>query len=232
MGKTVGVNLNLNWRSYAAEFLGTFVFVLVSLGVLINKETFGDLDVLAVGLATGLTYASMVFATIHTSGGHLNPVITLSLWFVRKIRSIDCLVYIMCQLLAGFLATFLLLFIFGNGIVDFSFGLVSGGQEVILQKAVSVEALMSAVLVFAYFSCIVYKRGPVSFGPLVLGFVVFSVYLFSFAVSGGVVNPAKALGPALVSGSYSELTAWIVGPLAGSLFAFVYDFLFLKKNHK
>lgn len=219
----------MNWRAYVAEFLGTFVFILVSVGATLAELFFGEIGLLGVALAAGFSYAAMVFATVSISGGHLNPAISLSLWFSKKLAPLDLIFYSLAQFLAGFAAVLTLSYIFSASAGDFAQGLTLG-EGITLQKIVVTEAIFSAILVFVYFATMVARRTAVSFGPIALGFVMIFAILVAGPVSGGVVNPAKALAPAVISGSYGGLLAWIVGPYVGSLFCLVYEFLFSRKK--
>ena len=228
MAKKFFSKINLNWRAYAAEFLGTFVFVLISLGAALADTIDGQLGLLGISIASGFVYMAMVFATVGISGGHLNPAISLSLWFAKKLSTFDVIFYILAQFMAGLAAAGVLFYIFGQ---DTVLSLQTAGG-VSMQTAVAVEAIMAAVLVFVYFATLVDRKGPSSFGPFALGLTVVASYLFAAPVFGSFINPAKALAFSLLSSSYSELVFWMVGPFTGSLFGLVYEFLFLRKTSK
>ncbi|MCR4324059.1 MAG: aquaporin [Candidatus Curtissbacteria bacterium] len=221
-----------NWRAYVAEGIGTFVFVFVSLLAVLVNIFYGELGVVGVAIATGFVYTAMVFGTVHLSGGHLNPAITLALWLTRKINGVSAVIYILAQVTGGLLAALLLFLIFGQEGLKFSLGAQVTGGGVSMQLAVIVEAVLTAILVFGYFATLVDRRGPVSFGPLVVGFTVLCSFLVASPISGGVLNPAKVIGASLISGSYGALVVWIIGPLTGSLMGFVYDFVFVKKSSR
>ena len=228
MTKNILAQIISGWRAYLAEFLGTFVFIFVSLGAVLADSLFGEIGILGIALAAGLAYGAMVFATVGISGGHLNPALSLSLWFAQKLAAVDLIFYTLAQFLAGFAAVLALAYIFSAGASDFSLGAILG--QVTVQKIAVAEAIFAAILTFVYFATMVDRRGPTSFGPLALGFVVIFAILVAGPVSGGVINPARALAPAVISNSYSELLPWIVGPYGGSLFGLVYEVVCLRKG--
>lgn len=212
-----------------AEFLGTFVFVFVASGAVLSNIFYGDVGSLGVALATGLSLAAMIWATAAISGGHLNPAVTLAVWLTGKISVINAVFYIASQVLASFAAGGVLLYIFGDRAIRFNLGAPILGADVAVGTALLLEAILTAVLVFAVFATVVDRRGSVSFGPLVIGLVVVCGGIFAGPITGAALNPARAIGPAVITGSFTNLPIWILGPFAGSLFGLVYEFLFLRK---
>jgi len=220
------------WRAYLAEFLGTFVFVLIASGAVLSNVFYSEIGTLGIALATGLSITSMMYATVHISGAHLNPAVTVALWLAQKIKGSSAFFYVIAQIFASFAAAAVVLLIFGNSAKEFVLGGPSVGASVSQQTALVIESILTAVLVFAFFATIVDRRGPIIFGPLVVGFVVVIASLFTLPISGAALNPARAIGPEVLSGSFQSLAIWIIGPLAGSLFGLVYEFLFLRKGKK
>src|SRR3954463_5276838 len=97
-----------------AEFIGTFALCFV--GILAIHAPGAGL--VGVALAHGLTIAVMASATMHTSGGHLNPAVTLGFLVTGKIRAQAAAAYIVVQLLAGVVASLLILSFFPPGARD------------------------------------------------------------------------------------------------------------------
>lgn len=221
-----------DWRSYVAEFLGTFVFVFIACGAVLTNAFYADIGVLGLAFAGGIAYAVSMFMTVHLSGGNLNPAVTLALWLTQKIRGHIAVFYILAQILASFAVAQVLLLIFGREALNFALGGPQIGADIALRTAVVIEVILTAILIFAYFATMVDKRGPVSFGPLAIGVTYVACSIFGQLLSGAALNPARAIGPLVSSQAYETLAVWIIGPLAGALFALVYDFLFLKKPSK
>ena len=226
------VYINLPWRAYLAEFLGTFVFVFIAAGAVLSNIIFGDVGVLAQATAGGLALAAMIWATAAISGGHINPAVTLAVWFVGRISTLNAFFYIFAQVLASFAAAGLLLFVFGPAAMQFGLAAPVLGANVSVQAAVVVEAVLTAALVFAVFATTIDSRGSVSFGPLVIGLVAMVGGIFAGPITGAALNPARVLGPAVIAGSYTNLPIWILGTFTGSLFGIVYNFVFLRKTSK
>lgn len=223
---------NLDWRAYLAEFLGTFVFVFLASCAVITNGIYGEVGSLGIALATGLILSAMIFATVHVSGGHLNPAVTLALWLTQKINTINGVFYILAQLGASLAAAGSLLFLFGQKAIALSLGgpgIVTGVDP---QLAVVLEAIFTAVLVFAVFATIVDRRGPGSFGPLVIGLVVVCASIAIGPVTGAALNPARAFGPLVLTQQFDALAVYIIGPLCGALIGFVYEYAFLRSSKK
>jgi len=73
------------WLALLAEFLGTFLLVLVACGSCSQFNKYQPADVVQIALAFGLSVATIVWAIAHISGGHINPAVTVGFLLTRKI---------------------------------------------------------------------------------------------------------------------------------------------------
>jgi len=220
------------WRAYVAEFLGTFFFVLIANWVVLAASLYGGISALEVALAVGFSYLALLFATIHTAGGFLNPAVTISLWLAKKISGSRACFFLIAQILASFLAAETLFILFGQNAVQFHFGQPAFGLGVSAQTALIAESLLTGGLIFAVFGTVVDRNGPGSFGPLVVGLYLAAATIIAGPISGAVFNPARVFGPSLLSYDSANLVVFVVASLVGSLFGPVYEFVFLQKSKK
>src|SRR5437899_5885756 len=100
-------------RPLLAEFIGTFALIFVGIGAI---KTAGH-DVLAVALAHGLTIAAFVSATLHISGGQLNPAVTFGLVCGGHMKWTNALPYWIAQCLGGICAALICRGLFGREVV-------------------------------------------------------------------------------------------------------------------
>src|SRR5512136_3085147 len=89
-----------------AEFFGTFWLVFGGCGSAVLAAAFPTLGIgfLGVALAFGLTVLTMAFAISHISGCHLNPAVSIGLWFGGRFPAKQLLPYIVAQVLGAIAA--------------------------------------------------------------------------------------------------------------------------------
>jgi aquaporin TIP len=210
----------MNKKALIAEFVGTFALIFIGVGsVVADQLTGGKVGLTGIALAHGLTIAVMVSATAAISGGHLNPAVTIGLWSVRKIDSVNALGYIGAQLLGGIVAALLLKASIPTPILAaISMGTPALGPEISINMGLLTEIILTFLLVFVVFGTGVDPRGP-KCGGLFIGLTVAVDILMGGPITGGAMNPARYLGPALVGGGLQHLAIYIIGPIAGGILA-------------
>jgi MIP family channel proteins len=209
-------------RSWSAELVGTFVFVTIVSGSVILSPL---ISTVGVALAHALGLAAMVTCFAAISGGHFNPVVTLSAWVGGKIRTPDALGYVGAQIL-GALASGLVLRIMYTELQWRSTNLGSPRLSVSDGRGLFVEAVLTFFLVLVIWGTGIDERGS-RVGGLPIGFTLGAAILTAGPLTGAGLNPARYLGPAAVAGELGDWWVYFLGPAIGAVAAaLVYQGIF------
>jgi glycerol uptake facilitator protein len=213
--------------AYLAELIGTFllVFFITSVVVLFvstgEQASFGS-DFAVIGLVHAFLLFGLIVMFGVVSGGHFNPAVTLAAWAIKRISSIDALIYMLAQLSGAVLGALLckgLLLDEGRathyGAATIS-PLLSGNPAGAIVEAVGTFCLVLVILA-AVFS----KKSFKDWAPLAIGTTLGFIVMVGGPLDGGSFNPARWFGPALVGNEWGGVWPYIVGPIVGSLLAAV-----------
>jgi aquaporin Z len=85
-------------RRCAAEYLGTFLLVLAgTAAIVVNDFSNGAITPLGIGVVFGLAVAAMIYALGDISGAHINPAVTIGLWYAKRFDGTRVVPYLMSQ---------------------------------------------------------------------------------------------------------------------------------------
>ncbi|KAJ1909413.1 glycerol channel [Tieghemiomyces parasiticus] len=250
------------YREYLAELLGTYVMVLLGLGVIFTSALNADAKYQAwvlISLAWALAIMTGLFISQGVSGGHLNPAVTLAFAVWRKFPWRKVPGYWFAQLLGAFTAagTLHLLFLqslnaYSGSRRDVTGPYATAGLFVTfpidiinIGTAFLSESLSTAILVIVVFGVTDrHNVPPVGWGPLALGLTVAGLLMSLAFQAGGALNPARDLGPRLylLAAGYGVETFQahshyfyvpVVAPCVGAVIGgFVYDLLIISSLRK
>ncbi|HEY3019580.1 MAG TPA: aquaporin [Solirubrobacteraceae bacterium] len=211
--------------AYVAEFIGTFMLVLfVAVIVIANsRDGLGFTDWAVIGLVHAFVLMLLVNSLGGTSGAHFNPAVTATLTALRKITPADALIYVVVQL-AGAVAAAIVakaLLTDEGDFVNYSATAVS--THTTKFGGFICEVIGTFTLMWAIMAAAVNPRAPKAWAGFMIGAALgLGVMAFGF-LSGAGFNPARAFGPALVSGEFGGagtfLLVYVIGPIVGALIA-------------
>ena len=205
----------LPWRKLAAEAVGAFALIFIGAGAVIMSGG----NIVAVALAHGLVIGTMVSAMGHVSSGFFNPALTLGLWATRRLDHLDAATYIIAQIGGAIIAAGALMAVLPDaraGAVHLGAPALGAATEV--GQAIAIEAILTAFLMLAVFGTALDSRGP-KLGGLMIGLVLTMDVLVGGPLTGAAMNPARALGPALVDGFWDDQIVFWAGPIIGAVVA-------------
>ena len=199
-------------RRLTAEAVGTFALVFFGCGAIMVDADGGDLGHVGVSLAFGLVVMLMVFAIGHTSGAHINPAVTLALATRRRFAWRDLPGYWVAQAVGAIGAAFALRASLGD-VADLGATAPSGSDA----QSFAWEALMTGTLVFVILAVVTNHKVAVGAAAVAIGATIALASLVGGPISGASLNPARSLGPALVSGELGSLWIYLIAPLLGGV---------------
>jgi aquaporin NIP len=200
-------------RRAAAEGIGAFALVFAGCGAIITEaEHPGTLGTLGIGVVFGLVIMAMVYATGHLSGAHLNPAVTLAFAMTRHMPLGEVLAYLSGQLVGAIAGAGLLLAIWPSEPASLGVTLPSVGTG----SALAYEAALTAFLMFVIMAVATDTRAVGAGAAIAIGGTVGLDALFGGPITGASMNPARSIGPALITGELHDLWVYIVGPLLGA----------------
>ena len=218
------------WQAFGSELAGTALLVLVGLSLVILMFGTGSpiarvvpdegVRRLITGFLFGTTGALIALSPIgKESGAHINPVVTVGFWLMGKLKAQTVFGYVLAQL-AGAIVGALPLLAWGSMGRSVAFGATLPGEghsigTILLGEVVTTFAMVALLCVFLGFRTL-RPFTPALFPPL-YAYMVWAEAL----ISGTSTNPARSLGPAIVSGQWPGFWIYLVGPLIGALAAII-----------
>jgi MIP family channel proteins len=194
---------------------------------ILNKQFQALTDVITINssfgvntaFAFGMAIMVIAYSIGHISGCHLNPAVTLSLFLSGHCNLIQGLANVCAQIVGSILAA------------SFLYGMVPNpGESSLGANAISLgfntgeallgEVMMTAFLCFVVHMCVADPTNTTisPMGPIAIGFAVFLGHAVLLPVDGCSINPARSLGPAIISGNWENFWVFVVGPFIGSIF--------------
>lgn len=208
----------MNTKSLVAEFVGTFALIFIGAGAL----AIGSANLVGVALAHGLVIVTFAYAYGHISGTHINPAVTLGLLIAGEIQFVAAIGYWIVQFLGGILGAVVLNAVLPDagdlGVTILTTEANGGGFTVTATQGLIVEIVLTFFLVNTIFNTAVSGKAG-NFAGLAIGLTLVLAILMGGPLTRASLNPARTLGPAIVSGNYADIWLYFVGPFIGGILA-------------
>jgi MIP family channel proteins len=211
-----------------AEFIGTFALIFIGAGAgAVVGDGVGLPGIVAIALAHGLTVMTFAFAYGPVSGGHFNPSVTVGVLAAGAMRPSKATGYIVSQLIGGIVGALVLAAVLGGtgtglGTPSLAHNLALGATTVTISPAEGfvIEALLAFFLSTVVLSTAIAGRAG-NLAPLAIGMTLTLNIIMGGALTGAAFNPARALGPMVVTGNFTDVWLYMAAPIVGAIFAAV-----------
>ncbi|XP_046968127.1 aquaporin AQPAe.a-like [Vanessa cardui] len=215
-------NYDVIARQIFAEFLGTFLYLSISL----LAETNLGKSVVGTSLANGLLVASVIQIIGHISGGHINPAVTVGVLTCGHITVIKAILYIIAQIFGSLIGSCVAYSVtdvtLRNGL-----GATVPHFNMRADQVFGLEFIMTFILVAVVLSVMDNRNSNgLGSGPLAIGLSVTACQSSAVMYSGS-LNPVRSFGPAVVMNIWTFHWVYWVGPILGGIAAgVIYRFIF------
>ena len=208
-------------RALVAEAIGTFALVFTGAGAVVVDARTHQLGHVGVAITFGLVIMAMIYSVGHISGAHFNPAVTLAFTITRHFPWQRALAYWGAQLAGALLAATLLRASLGQDAhVGATLPAGSQGQSFVW------EIVLTFFLMFVVMAVATDTRAVGEAAAIAIGATVGLDAMFGGPVSGASMNPARSIGPAVVSGDLHALWLYVVAPPIGAILgAVAYQFI-------
>jgi aquaporin NIP len=193
----------------AAEGIGTFALVFFGCGAIAN-----GLPPTAVALAFGLAIAVMIYGLGHVSGAHFNPAVSIGFGIGRHMPWPTVATYVSAQIVGALAGATVLRATLGAG-ADLGVTQPSGSDL----QSFAWEVLLTFFLMLVITAVATDDRAVGEAAALAIGGTVALGSLAGGPVSGASMNPARSIGPAIVSGDLTSLWIYLTAPVLGAVLA-------------
>ena len=198
-----------------AEFFGTFALVFAGTGaIIINQVSQGAISHVGIALTFGLIVLAMIYTVGDISGAHLNPAVTLGFWAAKRFPKESVFPYILSQCAGAIFASLLMHFLFPyNQTLGATLPRALAAQSFVL------EFLLTFLLMWVVLNVSTGAKEKGITAGIVVGSVIALEAMFAGPICGASMNPARSLGPALVSAHMEHLWIYFAAPIAGAVTA-------------
>jgi len=203
-------------KKLLAEYLGTFCLVFAGCGaIVIDHASGGAIGHAGVALTFGLVILAMIYTFGDVSGAHFNSAVTIGFAVAGRLPWREVLPYIGAQVLGALGASGVLRVLFPADVTSLGATLPAGSDA----QSFVLEMILTAILMLVILSVSTGAKEKGVTAGIAIGAVIGLEAMFAGPICGASMNPARSLGPALVSGHLGHLWIYLVAPVAGALLA-------------
>lgn len=202
-----------NLQIFTVELIGTFILVIFATGSIVyDMQIGGEYGIWFVAVTPFIALIIGVYSFGKISLAHFNPAVTIGYYITGHITKIQIAWYFAAEIIGAILGTLFVMTFVGT---EANLGANVPNYDYSIFLIFPVEVLASGLLMAVIFT-VVYTKGLKGFSGIAIGGIVGLDIFFLSVISGASMNPARALAPALLSGTINDLWLYWTAPYAGT----------------
>ncbi|KAA5540043.1 aquaporin [Roseiconus nitratireducens] len=200
-------------KRFIAEVVGTYALVLFGCGAMAVDADTGVLTHVGVALTWGLVVMVMIFSIGKLSGAHMNPAVSIAFTVHGRLPGKDCFAYVIAQCIGAIAAAASIRAVVGINQAD----LGATTTDLHYAAGLGVEFMMSAALMMVVMGVSTGAKEESITAAIAVGATIAMEAMVAGPLTKASMNPARSLGPALVSGVWDHFTLYLAGPIFGAI---------------
>ncbi|KAL5705237.1 hypothetical protein ACHQM5_023569 [Ranunculus cassubicifolius] len=196
-----------NSHKVIAELVGTYILIFAGCGSNII-DSYKHITVVGVSLVWGMAVLVLVYSLGHVSGAHFNPAITIAFAVSRKFPWKPCItLHVLYKHQADL------------NMVDLFSMVTKYSGHTSTYEAFIWEFIISFILMFVVCGVATDHRAVNELSGVAVGSALLLNIIIAGPVTGASMNPARSIGPAIVTAQYEHLWVYILAPVLGTIAA-------------
>lgn len=201
-------------RRCLAEFLGTFILIVCGCGAVVVNDATGSLTHPGIALTWGLVVLALIYALGDLSGCHINPAVTIGFAVAKRFSWREVAPYVLAQVAGAVAAALLLRLLFPDNTT-----LGSTLPRGAWWQSFTLEVFLTWFLMLAVLCVSTGAKEKGITAGIAVGSIIGLEAMFAGPICGASMNPARSLGPAVVSGNISSVWIYLLAPTVGASLA-------------